>query len=279
MDLCAAGSRILVFTSIFALSIPLAAQAAQERDPAKPDPGQTNAGSGTAASSEGPMDWQTWANEKLAEKSGTRRRAGRRAGRYAARGLQCVPYARSHSGIELKGNASAWWNEAAGAYQRGNRPEPGSVLSFSSNAQMHLGHVAVVVRVVNPREIEIDHANWGTRGAVTKDVPVVDVSERNDWTAVRVGMSHPGEFGSIYPTHGFIYDRPDNGTMVASNATPAPKPVLKPPAQDLRLVSTSVTGPSPYEEVAELAGRRHGHTRGSRHAARHKYVDLSLASH
>jgi surface antigen len=278
MHLCAAGSRILLFTSMLTLSIPLA-HAAQEHAPAQPDPGRSGSDGQTAASSERPvpLDWQAWADEKLASRARAAE-AGRHSRRYASRSLQCVPYARSHSGIELKGNASLWWNEAAGLYQRGNRPEPGSVLSFASNKQMRLGHVAVVARVINPREIEIDHANWGIRGAVSKDVPVVDVSENNDWTAVRVGMSHPGEFGDIYPTHGFIYDRPDDGTMVASNAVPAPKPELKPAPRDLRLASSGITDPIPYEEVAELAEHRSAHGR-SYHRSHHKYLDLSLASH
>ena len=93
-------------------------------------------------------------------------------------------------------------------YARGRVPEPGSVLAFRANGRMRLGHVAVVTTVVNNREIEIDHANWAGRG-VARSVPVVDVSENNDWTAVRVGMGRSDAFGSIYPTYGFIYDRPD----------------------------------------------------------------------
>ena len=46
------------------------------------------------------------------------------------------------------------------------------------------------------------------RGGVARSIPVVDVSEANDWTAVRVGLGRSGEFGSVYPTYGFIYDRP-----------------------------------------------------------------------
>jgi len=136
--------------------------------------------------------------------------------------LQCVPFARDDSGIELKGNANIWWNEAAGRYERGSRPEPGSVLSFAANGRMRLGHVAVVSNVVNAREIEIDHANWsGPRsyGGVARGVPVIDVSPDNDWTEVRVSLGD-GAFGSVYRTHGFIYDRPDSGTMLA-NAAPA----------------------------------------------------------
>jgi surface antigen len=138
-------------------------------------------------------------------------------------GLQCVPFARNASGVELVGNAWTWWDEAAGIYERGSTPEPGSVLAFRSNGAMRLGHVAVVSRVVNTREIEIDHANWASRGAVSRNVSVVDVSPGNDWTAVRVGLGQSDDFGSIYPTYGFIYARPDDGrhTVVASAAPPA----------------------------------------------------------
>ena len=36
-----------------------------------------------------------------------------------------------------------------------------------------------------------------------------------------VGLGHSGDFGNtVYPTNGFIYDRPDNGSMLASARTP-----------------------------------------------------------
>lgn len=174
--------------------------------------------------------------------------------RHVARGggLSCVPFARADSGIEVAGNAWQWWNNAAGTYARGSVPEPGSVLAFRANGHMHLGHVAVVSHVVNPREIEIDHANWwgpGMRGGVARNIPVVDVSEANDWTAVRVGLGRSGEFGSVYPTYGFIYDRPDTGTFVASAKPATPKPALNPAPRDLR--PPAERGWQTYEEVAQ----------------------------
>ena len=98
-------------------------------------------------------------------------------------------------------------------YERGQRPEPGSVLAFRSSGGMRLGHVAVVQRIVNGREIEIEHANWegpGIRkGTVMRNVSVIDVSPRNDWTAVRVQIGRSDEsFGRVYPTYGFIHNRP-----------------------------------------------------------------------
>jgi surface antigen len=153
---------------------------------------------------------------------------------YASRrgnALQCVPFARAASGIELKGNAVNWWDAADGVYQRGSQPEVGSVLNFRANNSMRLGHVAVVKQVVNGREIEIDHANWAWsgKGNVSRNVAVIDVSDRNDWSAVRVSLGHGEQFGSIYATYGFIYDRPDNGTRVAASRYAA-----APAAHDLR---------------------------------------------
>ena len=40
----------------------------------------------------------------------------------AGGGLQCVPFARENSGIELSGNAANWWANAEGVYERGARP-------------------------------------------------------------------------------------------------------------------------------------------------------------
>jgi surface antigen len=141
--------------------------------------------------------------------------------------LQCVPFARAASGIELKGNAVNWWDAADGVYQRGHRPETGSVLNFRATGQMRLGHVAVVRRVLDPRQVEIDQANWvnpSSKGNITRGTRVVDVSERNDWSAVRVQLAGSAEFGSVYPTYGFIYDRPDNGVTLAN--TRALRPAL-----------------------------------------------------
>ncbi len=156
-------------------------------------------------------------------------------------GISCVPFARAATGLDVKGNAHAWWGSAAGSYERGQRPEAGSVLNFRSTNRMRLGHVAVVARVVDSRTIEIDHANWagpgGGKGRVARGVPVIDVSEGNDWSAVQVGLSGGG-FGSVYPTFGFIYDRPDRGVMVANS-------LARPSASGTR-----------YSEVAEAWSAR-----------------------
>ncbi len=100
------------------------------------------------------------------------------------------------------------------------------MLNFRANGAMRMGHVAVVNQVVDSRTIEIDHANWGgpgaVRGGISRDISVVDVSPANDWSAVRVALGHSGEFGSIYPTYGFIYNRPDRGRW-SPRTTTAPR--------------------------------------------------------
>jgi surface antigen len=128
--------------------------------------------------------------------------------------ISCVPYARMVTGLQVTGNGGTWWNNAAGIYQRGHRPEPGSVLVFRSSGGMRMGHVAVVERQVSAREITVHHANWegpGIRkGTVTRNISVVDVSDANDWTAVRVQVGHDADtYGRTYPTYGFIFNRPD----------------------------------------------------------------------
>jgi hypothetical protein len=199
--------------------------------------------------------------------------------RHFAYGMSCVPFARNDSGIAVGGNAWEWWDNAAGVYSRGSVPEAGSVLTFRANGRMRLGHVAVVSRVINPREIEVDHANWwgpGMYGGVARSVPVVDVSAANDWTAVRVGLGESGKFGSVYPTYGFIYDRPDNGVMVAARAVPAPQPNLEPAPSDLR--PAAERGGDTYEEVAEAPVAPKRFRRGvhvaSHHAHAHQVASL-----
>jgi surface antigen len=189
---------------------------------------------------------------------------------YAGGGISCVPFARNASGISVGGNAWQWWDNAAGVYARGGIPESGSVLAFRSNGRMRLGHVAVVSKVINPREIEVEHANWwsaGMYGGVARNIPVVDVSAANDWTAVRVGIGGNAQFGSVYPTYGFIYDRADTGQMLASRATPAPQPDLNPPPSDLR--PAAERGAQAYEEVAEAPAVPKQHSRVARSASRH----------
>jgi surface antigen len=167
-------------------------------------------------------------------------------------GVSCVPFARAASGIDLKGNAVNWWDAAAGVYQRGSVPERGAVLNFRATGGMRLGHVAVVRSVVGDREVVIDQANWAARGRVSHGTLVIDVSARNDWSAVRVELAGSGSFGAIYPTYGFIYDRPDTGVMLASGpqvvhplsqpATFSPDDVAQAPADAPQTIYIRGTG-------------------------------------
>jgi len=163
--------------------------------------------------------------------------------------IQCVAFAKQDAGIVIPGNARDWWYNAAGVYQRGAAPEVGSVLSFTANQRMPLGHVAVVSGVTDSRTIEIDQAHWNSRG-IARDIEVKDVSENNDWTAVRVQLGRGEAFGSIYPTHGFIYPRPDNGHIVTASVR-APMPALDRAPADLRR-TVDRHASSTALEVAEL---------------------------
>ncbi|MCB8874671.1 CHAP domain-containing protein [Acidisoma silvae] len=146
--------------------------------------------------------------------------------------LECVPYARRVSGIELRGNANTWWREADGRYERGQTPQAGAVLSFQSSRHMELGHVAVVTQTVNPREVLISQANWpmpGQRnGNVSKAISVIDVSPDNDWTAVRVERGHSGDYGSVYATNGFIYGHSTADTLMADELPAKSSPAAAP---------------------------------------------------
>ena len=123
---------------------------------------------------------------------------------------QCVPFARQASGIEIYGDAWTWWEQADGRYQRGHRPKVGSVVAFSKQARLPLGHVAVVSRIVEKRVLMLTHANWsrqnGARGHAEQDVTLFDVSPRNDWSEVKVWYKDAtGLGGTTYQVHGFIY--------------------------------------------------------------------------
>ncbi|MFH5926785.1 CHAP domain-containing protein [Roseomonas sp. SXEYE002] len=165
--------------------------------------------------------------------------------------ISCVPYARMVTGIQITGNGGTWWNNAAGLYQRGNRPEPGSVLAFRSSGGMRLGHVAVVEKLVSAREITIHHANWegpGIRkGTVTRNISVVDVSDDNDWTAVRVQVGHDSSsYGRTYPTYGFIFNRSEGAParrgpiMVQHDG--AMQELAEAPSPHQRFINTSLGG-------------------------------------
>lgn len=123
---------------------------------------------------------------------------------------QCVPFARTASGIDLYGDAHTWWDQAEGRYARGHVPQVGAVMSFRPYRAMQLGHVAMVSKVIDERTVLLRHANWspidGRRGQVELDVRAVDVSPENDWSEVRVWYAPLGDLGTTHwPVNGFIY--------------------------------------------------------------------------
>lgn len=120
--------------------------------------------------------------------------------------LQCAPFARQVSGIELHGNANTWWGQAEGRYDRGHEPRVGAVLAFAASRSMPVGHVAMVSKVVSGREVLLTHANWSYRGGVERNVRAIDVSPNNDWTDVRVWYGPIGNLGlRSNAAKGFIY--------------------------------------------------------------------------
>jgi len=124
--------------------------------------------------------------------------------------LQCVPYARQVSGIQIHGDARTWWDQAADKYARGTSPQVGAVMAFQPHGRMELGHVAAVSRIIDSRTVLLRHANWsvinGRRGQIENDVAAVDVSSDNDWSEVRVWYAPIQALGSTHwPVQGFIY--------------------------------------------------------------------------
>ena len=116
----------------------------------------------------------------------------------------CALYARDVTGLDLQGNAGAWWEEAEGRYGRGHQPAPGAVLVFKPSRFMPSGHVAVVARVLGNREILVDQANW-IHGRVTRGMAVFDASPGNDWSVVQVEELQSHTYGRQNLTYGFVY--------------------------------------------------------------------------
>ena len=125
----------------------------------------------------------------------------------ASAALQCVPYARAQSGIEIRGNAGTWWAQAEGRYQRGAEPRPGAVMVLRPSRAMPIGHVAVVAEIVDARTIYLNHANWSGPGRIERRALAVDVSENGDWSSVRVWYGPQRSLGiRSNPVFGFIYN-------------------------------------------------------------------------
>ena len=139
----------------------------------------------------------------------------------ASGALECAPFARQVTGIQLYGDAHTWWDQAAGRYERGTEPVRGGVLVFRRSGRLAHGHVSVVSAVVSSHEIRVTQANW-VHHRIGRDEPVEDVSPGGDWSLVRVWWAPSRAMGTTaYPTYGFISPgrgvRPD---LVAGLDTP-----------------------------------------------------------
>jgi len=143
--------------------------------------------------------------------------------------LQCVPYARQVSGIQIYGDARTWWDQADGRYARGKAPRVGAVMAFRPHGAMRLGHVAAVSDILDSRTVLLRHANWspinGRRGQIEDDVRAIDVSPNNDWSQVRVWFAPIRALGgTTWPVSGFIYNQkprlPTTDTVRLVRATP-----------------------------------------------------------
>jgi surface antigen len=145
--------------------------------------------------------------------------------------LQCVPYARRVTGINIFGDAHTWWGQADGRYARGTRPKVGAVLALKPHGNSRLGHVAAVSRIVDARTILIRHSNWSTingrRGQIEDNVKVIDVSAANDWSEVRVWYAPLQALGGTHwPVQGFIYSGKPPRAEPALRSAAKPRPAL-----------------------------------------------------
>jgi surface antigen len=148
-----------------------------------------------------------------------------------SRYLQCVPYARQISGIQIRGNAKTWWGQAAGRYERGQSPRVGAVMALPGYGRMRLGHVATVSSIVSDREIRLSHANWSRRGGIERNVRAIDVSDKGDWSRVRIWYASNGDLGTTsYPVSGFIYPNASAGEVQLASATPMKVVAVKGPS-------------------------------------------------
>jgi surface antigen len=119
-------------------------------------------------------------------------------------GITCAPFARELSGIALYGDAYTWWAAAAGRYGRSAQPEIGAVLVLRRSSRLPAGHVAVVSRVLAPRQVLVIQANW-VPDELTEDQLAIDVSPHNDWTEVRMWWPPTDTLGGhAYLAYGFI---------------------------------------------------------------------------
>ncbi|NTZ42307.1 CHAP domain-containing protein [Altererythrobacter sp. SALINAS58] len=173
--------------------------------------------------------------------------------------LQCVPYARQQSGVQIYGDAHSWWDQAAGRYERGHEPRIGAVMHFPPHRNMRLGHVAAVSRILDSRRVLLRHANWspinGRRGQIENDVLAVDVSPGNDWSSVRVWYDPIQDLGrTAWPVSGFIYAdgaAPADNTKLAS--APTAEPVRRETSPEFRNAFADIATEAPISKRARFA--------------------------
>jgi surface antigen len=170
-----------------------------------------------------------------------------------SRYLQCVPYARQISGIQIRGNAKTWWGQAAGRYERGQAPRVGAVMALPGFGKMRLGHVATVSGIVSDREIRLSHANWSRRGGIERNVRAIDVSEKGDWSRVRIWFASNGDLGTTsYPVSGFIYPNATMGDVQMAAVLPVKAPAT-PKIRQAPLISDDVFALAEKEQVSFAA--------------------------
>lgn len=129
-------------------------------------------------------------------------------GYYASSAVQCVPYARQVSGIQIYGDAHTWWAQAKPPLIRRHYPVQGDVLVLARTNAMRYGHVAVVRKVMSNRDIMVTHSNWGNnrknRRIIYESVRARDASANNDWSQIRFWNYETKAFGRPYAAMGFI---------------------------------------------------------------------------
>ena len=166
--------------------------------------------------------------------------------------LECVPFARDHSGVKIFGDAYTWWDQAASKYQRAATPESGAVMVLTGYAGPQRGHVAVVHKIISPREIRVDHANWLDDGSIFLNDPVEDVSEDNDWSAVRVFNIKTGAWGgNIYPVKGFILSSSESAQTPDDDGAPPPAPITARLQKPVAKPRAAQHAPSPVQQAVQ----------------------------
>jgi hypothetical protein len=178
--------------------------------------------------------------------------------------LQCVPYARAVTGVNIYGDAHTWWGQAEGRYARGTAPRVGAVMAFQPGGSSRLGHVAAVSKIIDSRTVLISHANWspigGRRGQIERNVRAIDVSPNNDWSAVRVWYAPIKALGGRHwALSGFIYNRKlgaEKLVKVARTDAEKTELALSGKARADKLQKTPLALPKGSDPIGEIIARK-----------------------